>query len=260
MPLGPITFTATLNSTGRWVLLQLASTGMTTATIYRVTPEGPQPVRGALNKAVIGNLNAADYEAPQNATLTYFARISDGTMTQDSLPVTVTGQVDRGGDYLFGLVNPLAGMAVNVVGFSELSRSSRQEVVTVIGRPDPVVVSDVLQYPTGTMTVATLTDSERLNLLSLAAGGTILAFSPRYTNYGFSDVWYLSVSRLTEQRVSRIGTRPERLFTMEFQRVSPPPANFVGPAFRTWQQVFDSGVTWGSLLSAGTTWSQIQVA
>ncbi len=259
MALGTISLTATLNSTGKWVLLSVTCTGMTHVTLYRVTPDGSQAVRSAFNLAVSGAANVADYEAPQNTTLAYYARVTDGSTTTDSMVVTVTGVVDRGGDCVFGLTNPLATTPVTVVSFPELRSEIRRDVVNVIGRRDPVVVSDVRQYPSGTLTVATLSDGERLSLQSMLADGGVIAFSPKLPTYGFSDIWYLSVGNVNEQRLSPIGHAPERSFIMDVQRVAPPPADFIGPAFRTWQQLKDAGVTWNSLLTAGTTWLEAQV-
>lgn len=260
MALGTITFTAALDPSSRWVVLQLSCTGATEATIFRVTDDGTQAVRGAFEKVISGALNAADYEAPQNAQLTYFARVSDGVMTQESALVNVTGAVDRQNDCIFGLTNPLAVVPVNVVGVPELRSAGRQEIVQVIGRADPVVVSDIRQYPAGVLTVATLTDDERQDVQALLASGQVVAFSPRYSDYGFSDIWYLSVANVTEKRVSKMGNRPERLIEMEFQRVAPPPADFIGPAFRLWQDALDAGTLWNDVYTSGQTWLSYQVA
>lgn len=260
MALGAITFTATLDASGRWVLLQLTCTGATEATIYRVTPDGRQAVRGAFEETISGALNAADYEAPQNTTLTYFARVSDGTSTQESTLVTVAGMVDRGADCIFGLTNPLGIVPVNVVGIPELRSQGRQDVVQVIGRADPVVVSDIRAYPSGTLTIATLTDDERQDVNALLADGQVIAFSPRYTTYGFSDIWYLSVGNVTEKRISPLGYLPERFIELEVQRVAPPPADFVGPAFQLWQDAKDAGTSWNTALTTGQTWLSFQVA
>lgn len=259
MALGAITFTAVLDGTGRWVLLTMTCTGATTATIYRVTPDGTQAVRGAFNETISGALNAADYEAPQNTELVYFVRVSDGVSTRESAPVTVSGLVNRGADCIFGLTNPLAIVPVNVIGVPELRSAGRQDVVQVIGRPDPVVVSDVRVFPTGTLTLATLTEGERQDVSALLATGSLVAFSPNLPTFGFTDVWYLAVLNVNEKRVSRLGNQPERFFEMEFQRVAPPPADFIGPAFVTWQTYNDAGTAWTVPYAAGTTWLSFQV-
>lgn len=258
MALGTITLTATLAGAGRWVVLTLTCTGMTQATIYRVTADGVQAVRGAFDLDVVDALNAADYEAPQNVPLTYFARVSDGVMTQESSIVTVDGVVDRGGDAILSLTTPTSPLLVSVIGIPELTSRARRDVVEVIGRPDPVVVNDARLYPTGTLTVATFTDADRDTLRTFLASGDIIAFSPRWPDFGFSDVWYFSVGDYVERRYSPLGDRPERAFVLDVQRVSPPPADFLGPAFYTWQDAIDEGLTWGDAITLGLTWLSIQ--
>lgn len=260
MALGIAALTATLDSSGRWVTLTATCTGAIEATVYRVTADGNQAVRGAFQKAVSGVLVAADYEAPQNTTLTYFARVTDGTSTKDSALVTPAGVVDRGGDVVFGLTNPLAVLPINVQSIPELRSEASRDVVKVIGRSDPIVVSDTRQYPSGTLSLITLTDGERNSLNGLLAAGSVLAFSAYDPGYGFADVWYFSVGAVTERRPSPKGSEPSRVFDLEVQRVAPPPADFIGPAFTTWQQVLDSGTTWGEAFAATTTWLMLEVA
>jgi hypothetical protein len=259
MALGEITFTSELDPTSRWVVLTLTCEGMTEATINRLTPDGTQAVRGAFKKEAVNSLIAADYEAPQNTPISYYAVVSDGTQTRNSDLVTLSSEIDRGGDVVFGLTNPLAVQKVIVVSVPSLVSESRQDVVQVVGRRDAVVVSDVRSFPTGTLTLATLTDGERFGLYQLLNDGGLLAFSPHQPNYGFSDVWYLAVGNVTERRISPIGHAPERYFDLEFRRVAPPPADFVGPAFRTWGDLWSESVSWDSLKQAGITWLRLQV-
>lgn len=260
MALGPVTLTADLHSSGRWIVLYVEATGMTQVTIYRLTSDGSVAVRGAYQKEVSGSLNAADYEAPQNTTITYYATATDGVMTRDSDPVVLDGMMDRGGDVLFGMGNPLALIPVEVIAVGDMKAPIRQDVVRVVGRPDPVVVSDVRGFPAGTLTVATATDSERLALAALLADGGVVAFSPHDGTFGFADVWYLSIGDVTERRVSSYGGQSDRFHDLPFQRVAPPPADFIGPAFTTWDDVNGAGFTWNTLLTSGTTWNRIQVA
>lgn len=259
MALDTFEFTAELDSTGRWILLTALSEGMTEITVFRITRDGTSAVRGAFNKEVTNAFVGADYEAPQNTPLAYFARYSDGVQTRESPVVSVVGTVDRGGDVLFGLTNPLAWLRVNVNIGPDLTSRGRQDSVQVVGRRDPVVVSDVRLFPNGTLTVITLTDSERNDLNSLLAPGQIIAFSPHQPTYGFSDVWYLSIGDVTERRTAPLGLETSRFFDLQFQRVAPPPADFIGPAFQTWGDVKDDGLTWGDWLTSGTTWLRAQV-
>lgn len=259
MALGPLEFTAELDASGRWVLLTVLSDGMTEVTVFRITRDGTAAVRGAFNKEALNAFVGADYEAPQNTPLAYFVRYGDGIQTRDSPVVSVVGTVDRGADVLFSLTNPLAWLRVNVNIGPDLTSRGRQDAVQVVGRRDPVVVSDVRLFPNGTLTVITLTDSERNDLNAMLSTGQVIAFSPREPTYGFSDVWYLSIGDVTERRTTALGLESSRFFDLQFQRVAPPPADFVGPAFQTWGDVRDAGITWADWLTSGTTWLRAQV-
>ena len=253
--LGAVGLSAAVEASRRWVTLTVEAEGMTSVSVFRVTPDGTQAVRGAIDKEVSSTYAVvADYEAPQNTALSYFARATDGVVTRDSPVVSPAGSVDRGGDVLFSLTNPLAWLRVQVVSFPEVVTRARRSLVDVVGRADPVAVSDVRALGAGAMTVATLTDSERQALNAMLAPGGIVAFSPERPTYGFGDVWYLSVGDATERRVVQAADEPSRLWTLPVQRVAPPPADFIGPAFRTWGEPVAESVTWGQWFTEGKTW------
>ena len=260
MAVTDIVLDATVDPSNRWVVLTLTATGMTKATIYRSSADGTQAVRGAFNVDAPGSLVVADYEAPQGVSLSYFARTSDGTGSYDSSVAVTTGAIDRGGDVVFGLANPLAWLPLNVIGIKALAYESNIKLVNVLGRPDPIAVSDVRKFPSGTLEVYTLEDSERLSLLSLLTGSSVMAFSPSDPAYGFSDVWYFAVGKVTESRVSPLGTEPARKFSLEVTRIAPPPAEFVGPAFRIWETPYNAPKTWGQWYTEGLTWLNAQVS
>lgn len=253
--LGAVLLTAEVDATGRWVTLTVDADDATSLSVFRVTPDGTQAVRGAIDKVVTGSLSVVvDYEAPQNVPLSYFARATDGVVTKDSAVVVTARGIDRGGDVLFGLTNPLAFLRVQVIGMPEIKTRGRRSLVDVVGRPDPVAAADVRVLGAGALTVATLTDSERQAMANLLAPGQIVAFSPHRPSYGFSDVWYLSVGDATERRVVQAAEEPSRLWVLDVQRVAPPPADFIGPAFRTWGEPVQDSVTWGQWFTEGKTW------
>lgn len=260
MTLGAVALSAEVDATGRWVALTVDAEGMESVSVFRVTPDGTQAVRGAIDKRVESQYAVVvDYEAPQNVPLSYFARATDGVVTRESPVATTTRFIDRGGDVLFGLTNPLAWLRVQVIGFPEVKTRARRSLVDVVGRPDPVSVSDVRVLGAGALTVATLTDAERQAMAGLLAPGGIVAFSPHRGTYGFSDVWYLSVGDAVERRVVKAAEEPSRYWVLDVQRVAPPPADFIGPAFRTWGEPVQEGVTWGDWFTQGKTWLQAMV-
>ena len=204
------------------VTLTLTCTGAISATFHRDLDDGRPVLRGGLDVAGSGSVEMLDYDAVQNRELTYYATVTDGTSTK-SATCTATGLVDWGGDVLFALDAPGVPIPVTVIGVPELRYAGRQESISVINRADPIAVTDVRQYPSGTLTIATLEATGRAPILNLMATGDIIGFNPRWPEYGFSEVWYLAVNDVSEKRVSPIASRPERLWDIPFQRVTPPP-------------------------------------
>jgi hypothetical protein len=218
MTLGTASITAVVDGTTSFVTVTATCTGLTSATIYRVTPEGDAILRGGLNAAGSGSVAILDYDCPQNTPVDYRAVVTDGVSSK------AAGLVNHGGDAFCGLADT-DRLLLNVVGLPELRTVTRQDVVSVVGRADPIVVTDVRQYPSGTLTVVTMDATERRALDALLAPGSILVFKPRYATYGFDDTWFLSVASSTERRVSKLAIVPERYVDMEVQRVAAPPGS-----------------------------------
>ena len=259
MALSEPILTAEVDDSNRWALMTLTATGMTRATVYRLGESGATAVRGAYNIEALGSAVVVDYEAPQGVPLRYYASVTDGTQTRESVVVQATGQISRGGDVVFGLDNPLSWVPVHVVSFPQLKSDTRRSVINVAGRKDPVVVSDVRSMPSGTLTLATTDSGVRRDLSQLLETSSIIAFSPGDPTYGFEDIWYLSVGSVSENRLTTIGSEQARTFTLEVQRVLPPPADFIGPALLTWQQVYDAGTSWTTGVTLGKNWLTVQI-
>jgi hypothetical protein len=226
MTLGTASLTAVVDGTHTHVTVTATCTGLTSATFYRITPEGETILRGGLNDPGTSPLVLIDYDCPQNTVLSYRAIVTDGVSSKVAGPSAMTGGViDHGGDALYPIADPTSMLVLNVVGLPELRRPTRQDVVTVVGRADPIVVSDVRQYPAGVLTVVTLDAAERLAVIDLLADGALIAFKPWNPDYGFEDTWFLAVAGVTERRVSKLGIVPERYVDMEVQRVAAPPGS-----------------------------------
>ena len=144
-----------------------------TVEVERSTDAGASwlPVRAATNVAVSGStFTVVDYEAPNSVDVLYRARASYvsgsvvvGPWTESTPAVQWTANVD----WLKHPTHPSLNRPVTVAANPARTRRRRQGVHSVIGRADPVVVSDVLNLPTGTITFLTATDTEAEALLAL---------------------------------------------------------------------------------------------
>jgi hypothetical protein len=250
MPLGTPTLTATTNPAG-YVELSVSCSGATTVTIQRTSASGSHPVRGAVDADITsGAVIAADWEIPQASTYTYVATVTGDGTTVSSDPVETEG-IDRGGDYIAALGAPFSGTLINVESLTQEERAAQQDVVTVLGRHDPVVVTFGRTWMRGDLVLISLTDEERNALENIFADGRLVLFQPRI-GVGYDEPLFLAAANVTVERVSTNAYEPARRWNIEVQRIEAPPATFSIPVGTTWQQRVASGATWSYWSSAGT--------
>lgn len=140
-----------------------------------------------------------------------------------------------------------ADMRVMVAEQPSLERAGRLGVHQVIGRPRPVIVSDVRSGATGSVQLLTRDGDERAELLKLLAPGNMLLFQATPEALLPADM-YLMVDGATEERVSRLVTEQWRRHTLEFTLVDPPEFE-AGPASNIYQTVASYGVNYDYVLA-----------
>lgn len=187
-------------------------------TIYRMSAvDAALPVW--LGTTSSGAMSVTDYTAPLSIPVTYRLTVvyATSTVSADSAPVTITAT----GCYL---TNPAAGttVAVQLVSWPERDREPRQSVLAVAARPDPVVLSDVHNTPTGTWTFGTDTDAQTAALIAVLTGRAIavLRTQPGSSIPGVTA----SVGKISEIRRSGRGGDPRRFVNVELQEIAPLPA------------------------------------
>lgn len=233
--------------------LTMTCTDMTEGSLYRVTPEGMQAVRGLDGAPAVSDvLYGVDYEIPQGAELGYIGIATDGVDTAVTGTETV-GPIDRGGDWIWPVGRPTDGMLINVEEAPSFDYEITQDVAKVHDRGDPVVQSGARHWARGEIQFLTLTDDERRQFQQLVFTGRVLVFSPR-PNFGFDELFYMAVGKVTEERVVPLGIEPARRWICEVQRVAVPPASFFVAAGDTWQDVYNEGLTWLQHAASGDDW------
>lgn len=128
----------------------------------------------------------------------------------------------RPGDRLFDPSDPADERAVVVEDWRDLVYEATGDVLRPLGRPDPIVVTDVRPYPSGTLDLVTLTAEDRDWLGRLLATGRIIGLRPHSPQYGLPIPAYLHVGRVTMARVVRRVTAPERRWRLDVQVVREP--------------------------------------
>lgn len=156
-----------------------------TVEVQRSTDAGATwlPVRAATNVAVSGStFTVLDYEAPNSAAVLYRAHATYttggnsvvGPWTASTPAVSWTAAAD----WLKHPSHPALNRTVTVKANPQRTRRRRRGIHSVIGRADPVVVSDILNLSEGTLTFLTATDTEAEDLLALL-DYDVLFFQPR---------------------------------------------------------------------------------
>lgn len=176
-----------------------------------------------------------DREAPFGVELTYRltgTRAGGGTETLTTGPVTVVAPGCWLSDQASGLV-----ARVEVASWPDRTRASRQSVLTVLGRPDPVVISDVHTWPAGTITFLTR-DQTSLDMLIRILTGSGMVLLRTQASSSLMTV-YAAVGDIAETRISGDGSDWRRLIEVGWQEITPLPAA-VRPAGATLQRLHDT--------------------
>lgn len=252
--------TAARASNGKSMQLRVDATGLTSVTAYRVEGTVETLVRGAedvpntgLDFWVYG-----DYEVAQGAAPEYKAIISNGVINVEVGPVSPTGgAVDYAGDWLMPTGKPSAGrnVIIEAGGLPQLERSIQQDIQPVLNRESPVVVTYNRRFFTAEMSVLTLSDTERDDLLTILSY-PVLLFVAR-TGAGIAEPLYLSPGTAVEERPSPLHNETARRHIISFTQVDRPPASWPYiPVGDTWQERYDLQETWTTVNSSYGNWSE----
>lgn len=182
-----------------------------------------------------GTLNFTDYEAPLGVPVTYTANVGvfvNTVPTQDNSYVSGTAMIDApaGLFWLKNLSTPALNMSSAGVsgtgllfgGMGDLKLTGRQQLSKVIGRKNPVGLTDVRDGRTSTMTFLTLDLATRLTLLGFFASSSSQVFMLQFTpGDGFDDLYFLAED-ITERRPSPVSTDPTRAFDVVYYEVDAP--------------------------------------
>jgi hypothetical protein len=156
-----------------------------------------------------------------------------------------------GGVWLKSISRPFLNQRATIVGVSEITRPSRTGVFEVMGRSNPVAVSDVRGSRRWTYTLLTETAEAADNLdLLVASGDTVFVHVPADQNVPGG---YVSIGESTELR---FGSPPERVWTLPVTEVAAPGPDVVGTT-ATWQSIINNFGTWADVIAEFPTWTDV---
>ena len=238
-------------------------TGWTTFSIQRTNPDGSQSIIRSANGISTGGVDAwtgFDVEAPLGAACTYAVIVEqpkpDGTTTTYQIvSPAVTIPVSSSVGWLKNLSQSALNTQVTIQTLSDVKRPSRQQVYPVVGRSNPVVVSDVLTGRTGTLSLMTIGTTDYQSILGLLQPGTTLFFQATPDDY-FADMYFIA-GDVTEQRPAQTSSDLTRIWQIDFTEVDSPsgaltsiPGNsyLLVTNFGTYQNLLDDRATYLSVL------------
>lgn len=240
------TIAATVDNNRARVAVQLTSFPDVDTVIYRVAGAARLPVRGGNPVRPSGGTTLVyDYEAPLGSPVTYEA--FDGTATRKSVGVTLETALN----WLKAPSYPALNMPVRFSVMPSQERTRRQSAFQVLGRRDPIVISDVRSSTSGAMSLVTLTDEEADALSAVLNEALVVLLQVPGSRYGSR---YLALGDVTETPIIGKRAMPESRWEVAFQEVAYPPGGVVGDPTGTWQLVKDYYPTWGDLQANESTW------
>lgn len=212
-------------------------------------------VRGATNVLPPGDVWIGyDYESANGVAAIYRARaltpmFTGPWLTSSGSTVTTTAT------WLKDLRNTARNRTVRAKTLPSPSRGRAQGEHVVVGRADPVIVSDVRQTTRGTVTFVTMTETAADDLLALTDATVLLLQTP--TSHRFGSRYIVIRGELQEIRVTRIAQEQIRYWQATYVEVVAPADVGLVVAGLTWQDVVTSYATWTALIAAVPTWGDL---
>lgn len=253
--------------------------------VFRRDPSGRYPdrrVRGMANVLITDNdLFVTDYEPPLNIELEYYLALIEGGTRSLTGPVFPTPQpfiptlTDAYGDgvaYLKVIDRPELSMPLMIEDLTSWSYGGRvQGRYDVLGRRNPVVITDVLGGREGSFTGHCVLDrgqSSKQLLETFESGATFLLQNNNATVSAFEDM-YFKVEQLEFERRTKMVRHGDRdnpttpqvvvTFTVNYVEVDRPDPTGLNIAVLTWGILNDTHDDWEHVLERYNAWEAVLV-
>lgn len=191
----------------------------------------------------------SDYEYTPGVVNTYRMTISGRTATATVTPAPTTV-------WLKSIARPFLNRQVTVVGFDTVTLPARGGVLDVIGRREPVAITEVRgsrQYAL-TLRAADRVEADALELM--LSFGDVLYVQPPSASCVVPRAMYAYVGDVSFQRAGR-SDGEVRYVTLPLTEVAAPDPSIVGYTI-TWAGVKSTWATWAAVKAAVPTWLALQ--
>lgn len=230
--------------------------------VFRIPGANPLdpgvPVRGADNIALTGSVEFIlfDVEAPLDSPF-YYRAVLDGTSQVQTL---TTVQIDTDGRtfWIKDVILGASSSKVQVESMSDVVTPTRQlAVLNVIGRANPIIITDVRQGRTGTLTLTSQTSDDITQIRNLFASGNVLLFQcPLAAN--FPDMYFVP-GDVTESWNGGYASNTVHSFSFPFIEADGPSTSAFVSNGNSWLLVtqFDN---WADVAASRSTWEQVLIS
>jgi len=154
--------------------------------------------------------------------------------------------------------NPALNTTVMMENPITWQRQARMAAYQIVGRRNPVVVSDV--RPGRTASLSILIWDEQSNALFdelLDSGFPVLIQA--MPGYGVDGNLYLAIQDVEVESATGAANIPGWRWTLAVTEVDRPVGGLQGSANGTWQTVYDTFATWQEVFESFDTWTDVLV-
>lgn len=201
----------------------------------------------------VASQNAAldDYEWPAGVAMTYRVRSYNvSNVLQQTFTVAKTQ--DLTDVWLKVPAAPYMNRKVTVSSAGDRSRPARRAVFDIVGRSNPVAVSDIRSSLSFEARLRTFTYEEEQTLDFILQSGEILFFHLPLANKCMPGGYYSAGDVVWGPPSSR--AKPDRIFSVPLTGVAAPGADVISSTY-TWTSAVADYATWTALLAANASWS-----
>lgn len=192
-----------------------------------------------------------DFEFDANVQNTYRIRVFIAGVLFWTFRDQITVVLDR--PWLKSIAYPFLNREITASTADPITRPARGGVGDVVGRSDAVAVTDVRASGRYTLTIATTTATERVDVEALfAPGDVVLLQTP--LNFRIPGGYYFVGDVVEDDRKAADPDR--RWWALPLTKVAAPAAGIVGATI-TWRGLANKYASWNDVIAANATWADV---
>jgi hypothetical protein len=238
----------------------------TSITIRRVDADGSlTPLRGygqEYDRApyTTSPVVVEDYEAPLGSRIWYVAEWynSSGVLVARLQTQIITAPVLADGDYVWFKSPGLPAMNVMVMMETAVKwdRAARSAALTIVGRRNPVQITDVRGGRTGSLSILIWDEPSQVLFDQLLDPGLPVLIQAM-PGYGLPGNLYVSVGDSSTESVVNVASDEGWRWTLAVSEIDRPEGGLQGSAAGTWQDVMATNADWGAVDATFGNWAQV---